>query len=317
MALTFDTKLRIPATALSTTTGAPTADFTCGADAEVLVVMIMWAGQTARTGGSPTYNGVALTEASTRQGVTETSVELWYMLAPPVGSALSVSVPNDGGRTMWVYVASGNAAVGYTCALDAVGQNATTGASPNISITTLTANTLVFAVVATGDNTFAPTARTGTLLYEEDIAAYGSAGQYFVKTDVGSQTMSWTEATSDDYGAIAVAFKEVAEGNTYEDTLTLSKSSGITNSATITLSSAVGLSKNVSISSISEVTEASPEPGGGFATAFIGDELVPGFGRTNLNPGTMDYWVGGEVWPWSVAEQITASGTSYNDAFSL
>ena len=211
MALTFDTKLRIPATALSTTTGAPTADFTCGANAEVLVVMIMWAGQTARTGGSPTYNGVALTEASTRQGVTETSVELWYMLAPPVGSALSVSVPNDGGRTMWVYVASGNAAAGYTCALDAVGQNATTGESPNVSITTLTANTLVFAVVATGDNLFAPSARTGTSLYEEDIAAYGSAGQYANLAGTGAQTISWTEATSDDYGAIAAAFKEVVK----------------------------------------------------------------------------------------------------------
>src|SRR3990167_359553 len=173
--------------------------------------MIMWAGQTARTGGNPTYNGVALTEASTRQGVTETSVELWYILAPPVGSALSVSVPNGGGLTMWVYVASGNAAAGNTCVLDAVGQNATTGENPNVSITTLTANTLVFAVVATGDNAFAPTARTGTSLYEEDIFTYGSAGQYANLAGTGAQTLSWTDTTSDDYGAIAAAFKEVAK----------------------------------------------------------------------------------------------------------
>src|SRR3972149_5749236 len=266
MALTFDTKARIPSTALSTTTSAATGSYTCGTDAEVLVVQIMYAGVTARTGGAPTYNGVALVQVESRQGVTEASCEMWYMLSPPVSQSLQVLVPNDNARTMWVYVASANAAVGYTCAFDSSGVNATTGANPSVSLTTLVSGTFIFAVVATGDNTFAPTARTGTLLYEEDIAAYGSAGQYFVKTDVGSQTMSWTEATSDDYGAIAVAFKEVAEGNTYEDTLTLSKSSGITNSATITLSSAVGLSKNVSISSISQVTEASPEPGGGFAT---------------------------------------------------
>src|SRR4030042_2065518 len=209
MALSYDTKARIPATALSTTASAATANYTCGANAEVLVVMILYAGVTARTGGAPTYNGVALTQAESRQGVTEASCELWYMLAPPTGSAYSINVPNSGGRTMWVYVASGNAASGYTCALDDTGINATTNSNPFVTIVTTTTGCLIFAVVASGDNTFAPTTRTGTSLYEEDIAAYGGAGQYYVMAGSGSQNMSWTEATSDDYGAIAAAFKEV------------------------------------------------------------------------------------------------------------
>ena len=177
--------------------------------------MVLYAGTTARTGGDPTYNSVALTQCQSRQGVTETSVEMWYMLSPPVGSALTVNVPNGNGVTMWVYVASGNAASGNLIALDASGVTATTGSSPTVSVTTLTAGALIFAVVATGDNGFAPTARTGTSLYEEDIAAYGGAGQYYVKADTGVQAMSWTETTSDDYGAIAVAFKEVVP--TYKD----------------------------------------------------------------------------------------------------
>src|SRR3990167_960174 len=315
MALTFDTKARIPSTALSTTTSAATGSYTCGTDAEVLAVQIMYAGVTARTGGAPTYNGVALVQVESRRGVTEASCEMWYMLSPPVSQSLKVLVPNDNARTMWVYVASANAAVGYTCAFDSSGVNATTAANPSVALTTLVSGTFIFAVVATGDNTFAPTARTGVSLYEEDIAAYGSAGQYLIKTDVGSQTMSWTEATSDDYGAIAVAFKEVIEGDTYEDALTLSKSLGIVGSVLGTYGHTFSLAKSIFIISISEL--AGELPPNGFDTAFIGDELVPGFGRTNLNPGTMDYWVGGEVWPWSAVEQVAASGTTYNSAFTL
>jgi hypothetical protein len=212
MALTYDTKGRIPVTPLTTTTGVATANFTCGADAEVLVVMVLYSGVTARTGGAPTYNSVALTQAQSRQGVTETSCELWYMLAPPVSQALSVSVPNDNARTMWIYIASGNAAAGYTCALDSSGVNATTGTNPTVSVTTIAAGCLIFAVVATGANTFVPTARTGISLYEEDLTSpttIGGAGQYYVKSNTGAQAMSWTFSTSDDYGAIAVAFKEV------------------------------------------------------------------------------------------------------------
>lgn len=209
MALSLDTQARIPATALTTTTAAASASYTCGANARVLVVMVLYAGVTARTGGAPTYNSVGLTQAETRQGVTEASCELWYLIDPPVSQSLTINVPNDNGRTMWVYVASGNAGAGMSVAFDDGGVNATTAASPTVTVVTTVNGCLIFAVVATGDNTFAPTARTGTSLYEEDIAAYGGAAQYLVKADSGSQAMTWTEATSDDYGAVAAAFREV------------------------------------------------------------------------------------------------------------
>jgi hypothetical protein len=34
--------------------------------------------------------------------------------------------------------------------------------------------------------------------------------QYFIKTGTGAQPMSWTFATSEDWGAVSVGFKEVA-----------------------------------------------------------------------------------------------------------
>lgn len=173
---------------------------------------------------------------------------MWYMLAPPTGSALSVNVPNSGGLTMWVYVASATAASGYTCALDSSGVAATTGASPSVSLTAVVANTLIFAVVATGDNTFAPTARTGTSLYEEDIAAYGGAGQYYNKSGTGVQAMSWTEATSDDYGAISAAFKEVVAPQNYSESVSFGSLSEIADGRVTNLAPAASLPGAAAIS---------------------------------------------------------------------
>jgi hypothetical protein len=291
MALAYDTKERIPATALTTTTGAPTANYTCGANAGVLVVMLCWAGTTARTGGAPTYNGVALTQAGTQKTVTETSVEMWYLLSPPTGSALSLVVPNDGGMTMWVYVASATAAAGSTCAFDAVGEAATTGSSPTVSVTAVAAATIIFAVVASGDNTFAPTARTGTSLYEEDIANYGGAGQYYVKSGSGSQAMSWTESTSDDYGAIAVAFKEVAGAKIFAGTAQMT-------SATPSVSMAV----TRLLAGVADLTSLTPNA----ASSII----------RLLNIGINDYWAVAGVtkpqhyWPFAQTQNYTDQGSA-------
>lgn len=211
MAITIDTNLRIPATALETATTDPfSAAYTCGANAEVLVVMICYAGVTARTGADPTYNSIGMTRVESNQGVTETTVEMWYLLAPPVSASYNIVIQNDNGRTMWVYVVSFNAAADKSLAKDSSAVNATTAANPGVTITTVNDNAMIVAVVATGDNTFAPSARTGTSLYEEDIAAYGSAAQYYLLASHGAQLVSWTETTSDDYGAIACAFYETS-----------------------------------------------------------------------------------------------------------
>jgi hypothetical protein len=214
MALTFDTRFRFPTTASSTST-ATTFNFgyTCGSAVGALVLIPIWAGTTARTGGDPSYGGSPLTQVRTRVTVTETSIEMWYLLNPCSGS-FTLTLPNSGGRTMWVYAASGNstsASVGY--ALDSSGSNAATEANPRVSITTVETPTIIFAGVGTGDNTWLPTSRTiGFLsIYDDDIGTYGGGSQYGIKTTAaGVTSASWIDATSDDYNAIAVAFKEVA-----------------------------------------------------------------------------------------------------------
>jgi hypothetical protein len=108
---------------------------------------------------------------------------------------------------MGVVIASAKAQSGYTSVFDAVGYTETTGSNPSAT-TNSTDGGIVFAVVSSGDNGFAPTARTGTNLYQGDVGVWGYGTQYLIETSTGARTMSWTEATSDDYGAIAVSFKE-------------------------------------------------------------------------------------------------------------
>ena len=99
MAHTFDTKLRI--------VGASSplnVNYTCGAGATLLVIGIICVGEIARAGGAPTYNGVAMTEVYS--GIKyatspETVVDMYYMLAPPTGSSLAVSIPNTNSATLW------------------------------------------------------------------------------------------------------------------------------------------------------------------------------------------------------------------------
>ncbi len=237
MALSYDTKLRIPATALATTAANPiTADYTCGANAKILIVMVLYAGNVQRTGGSPTYNNVALSQAESLAGVTEAVCELWYLQNPPTGSALPISIPNTNTVTAWVYVVSVNAAAGYVIGVDDTGITETTGESPLVTLVTSVANTFLVACVASGDNSFAPTGRTGTSLYEEDIATYGGAAQYHTTADIGSIDLVWTESTSDDYGALGIALKESSSSSSTSSSTTSSSttSSSTTSSSTTT-----------------------------------------------------------------------------------
>ena len=92
---------------------------------------------------------------------------------------------------------------------DAANGTNATSANPTTNAIVSTVNgAIYFAFTAGGWQTFAPTARTGTSLYETDDGATGGGGQYLLQETAGSQAMTWTMA-SDDWGAVGVAFKEV------------------------------------------------------------------------------------------------------------
>jgi hypothetical protein len=212
MAHTLDTFARLPSAANTTATTNPqTGTYTTGTGATVLVLMLLYAGGTARAGGDPSFNGVTMLQAgSTRTGTPspEASCEIWYLLDPSIG-AFTVSVPNSGGLALKIHIASAIAGGGMVSALDQTGGAGTAGTNPTASVTTTVNGAAIFACVADGAQTWNPSGRSGTQIYDEDFGSWGGGSQYIMQASFGTQAMSWTFGTSEDYGLAVAAFKEV------------------------------------------------------------------------------------------------------------
>ena len=205
MAHTYDTKVQF----LTGATDPRAFNYTCGAGSTLLVLLIVGAGTTYRTGADPTYNGVAFTLGDKNVNL-ETFCELWYMLAPPTGSALSVSIENDNTRTIFGCAASFKAGTGYGSALRTCSKVTGTTVNPGgPTMTGLAAGDVIVSVIGTGDNTFAPSAQTGTIIYTYDPAAYGMSSQYYITPDTADRSLTWTEATADDWQTVVASFREV------------------------------------------------------------------------------------------------------------
>jgi len=210
MAITYEKYQRLPASGLSTSKPV-TASYTQTSGACLLVLMIAYAGTTLRTGGAPTYEKVSFTRADSARCYLggECTVETWYLLNSGITGSNTVSIPNDGALSLMAIIADATTGSGYA-GFDVASGRSALGTNPYASVTTTKGNTLIFAHVASGDNAFAPTGRTGTNIMQEDLGTWGVAFQYYDKAAAGAQTLSWTESTSDDYGAIAAAFYELA-----------------------------------------------------------------------------------------------------------
>lgn len=189
-----------------------TIAFTPAAGSTALWLGIVYDGTTARTGGAPTFLGLTLTQGSTNQQAAaspETTVESWYLENPPI-LAGTVTIPNTGTLTLRTVVATAIAATGFTSKFDLAAAATGTSTNPSVSITTTVNGAAIFAVVGSGAQTWAPSARSGTQLFDTDFGNTGDGFQYLLQPTAGAQAMSWTFGTSEDWAAIAVAFKEVA-----------------------------------------------------------------------------------------------------------
>ena len=133
MGYTFDTKVKIPATADTTINANPaTGTVSVAGDADLLVVGMIYGANTARTGGAPLANGVALQQADTFRTVTEAAAELWYMVSPATGTNVIV-VPNSNTRALDIFVSTYKAQNGYTAVFSSYSGTATTSANPSIT----------------------------------------------------------------------------------------------------------------------------------------------------------------------------------------
>jgi len=201
---TFDTKLRFTGA-----TSPLTQSYTCGSGATLLVLGIVTEGNTARTGGAPTYNGTAMTQVNSTRIATETNVEMWYLANPSTGSAYTISVPNSNTRTLYVTASSYKAASGKTSTLDVSNGDQQTSANPYVCVTTTADGDAIVDILGDGLDT-APTANDSayTLLYSTDDGAYSDNAQYRIQPAAGADCPDWTVA-SDDWAMIVGAFKEV------------------------------------------------------------------------------------------------------------
>ncbi len=193
---------------ITSATYTPTAGATC------VVLMLIVGGATDRAGGAPTFNGVTMQQAdTTRKGTTspEAGTEIWYIAGVSTPSSGTFTIPNTGSLSISYVAASGKAGSGLTSGFDVAVGSAGVSTNPTTTALTPTVNgAIIFAAVANGAQTWAPTTQTGTLIgVNNDLGAFGGGFQYLLQTTAASQAMTWTFATSEDWGAVAVAFKEV------------------------------------------------------------------------------------------------------------
>lgn len=178
----------------------------------VLVVMLKVNGATNRAGGALTWGEFTLTQANTTQKAAtspEASTELWYLENPPPGTK-TLTIPNTGALTIFYQVALGRAKGGGRSKFNAAnGGNATSTNPTPGAIASCRAGDIVFATVASGATTWAPSAQAGTVIQNTDDGAHGGGTQYSIRGADGSFTLNWTFGTSDDWGAVSAAFSEV------------------------------------------------------------------------------------------------------------
>lgn len=215
----------------TSSTGNPitTASFSVIAGETVLVLLLKVNGGTNRAGGSPTFAGLTLTQANSTQKAAaspETSAELWYLLNPPVGT-WTATIPNTGALTIFYTLATGKAKAGGRSAFDvASGANGTSANPAPGSVTTTEDGDIGFAIVATGAQTWAPSARSGTQIADTDDGADGGGEQYHLQATKAAIDLNWTFATSDDWGAVCAYFKEVPP-NSFENYKSFRGDSGL------------------------------------------------------------------------------------------
>lgn len=216
-------KLGKIAIARTSSAGNPITTASVDTDAfeKVLVLLIKTTGATNRAGGSPTYGGVALTQASTTQkAVTspEASAEIWYLLDPAVGPA-TLSIPNTGAATLYYTVLTirGSSSTNGKVTLDGASGGNATSTNPTPGAVVLDDyGCFGVAITAGGWTSWAPSAQVGTIIANTDDGAHGGGEQYIQNVGPGSHTLSWTFGTSDDWGAVSAYFTEVP-ANTFQN----------------------------------------------------------------------------------------------------
>jgi hypothetical protein len=177
----------------------------------LLVVEIMTVGGVYRTGGGPTFGGVALTNfgAAIHRVAPEGSVEIWYMLAPPTAGA-TLSIPNTATQTLVVGANQFVAGPGKKSKISSGSGTSALTANPRVAVTPSVDGAVIVSVMASGSDVL-PTGRAGTNIIEQESGGVACAAQYTLQGVVAVWPAvginNWTIG-AEDWAAYTASFVE-------------------------------------------------------------------------------------------------------------
>ena len=207
MAHTFDTSSSVA----GQTGTSITLSHTVAAGASIICVGLICNSNTARAGGAPTFAGLTMTQAGTRQvatGGAAVATELWYYVTPPTG-ANNIVVPNTGAISVTIVGASFINAGGLQSILDVAGGAIGNSTNPTASVTTTYNGDALFSVAGTlggavtAGRTSITTGTTGTLFF---------GGEYFLQATAAAAAMNWT-AASGRWATNVISIREAARNS--------------------------------------------------------------------------------------------------------
>lgn len=175
-----------------------------------------------QNGGTPTYNGTALTQASTTTYYVtspETNIEMWYLINPSIGT-YNVSIPNNGSLDVSLITSRFSPALGASVAfIDAQSNTGVSTAPGSATHSDYHYEDLMVAMFASGSDSTA-TYCTGTqLIVQQDRGTYiaGAAyRQFSFMTIPTAYSISWGNLTNEDWAVVSGVFREVVDSANLE-----------------------------------------------------------------------------------------------------
>jgi len=192
--------------------GARTWSHTCTGTDRLLVVSVALWQDVAGTGTitAMTYNSVAMTKAPSGFATGGAMrAEMWYLVNPATG-ANTVSATITGDTDDRKFRSASYTGVDQTAGIDA-SNNATGTGNITVNVTTVADNSWVQDAVAKFGTAVATIGAGQTSLMNDVTgASLGAASYEGPKTPAGAVTMSWTQASGNDWAQAAMSFKPSA-----------------------------------------------------------------------------------------------------------
>lgn len=193
-----------------------TVSITIASTAKLLVVTRWTNGNTAPTGGAPTAGGQTMSDSGQGYIVdTECGVQIWYLVNPPTGTNISISVPNTNTTFGMVNAYSFIPSAGG-CEYDNSNSATGTTQNPSLSLSVGHDNCLIVAGLGSGDRDVPSAGTNYTLLstpYDAGNQTWGDE-RWLDSGTSGSKTVSFGTVRSDDWGLIGISFNETAATQT-------------------------------------------------------------------------------------------------------